>query len=253
MVDMTFRQFGDGIGNAATVLRANATAAGLGAAVPTCPDWTVLDLVVHQGMVHRWTSDRLLGVEARAPEHEAAGRAAADVLDWFDNGATALLQSFFDSDEDLDVPFILPTRLTPRDAWARRQCHETTIHAVDAMSARLGRPPTADEVWFAPSFAVDGIDELLTGFLPRKRTTLRREQPLTLEVIATDTGDAWTTRISSEPPVTTPGRADGPVDATISAAAIPLHLGLWNRGADLECDDPALLTQWREQLRVVWG
>ena len=28
--------------------------AGLEAPVPTCPDWTVLDLVAHQGMVHRW-------------------------------------------------------------------------------------------------------------------------------------------------------------------------------------------------------
>ena len=30
--------------------------AGLRAPVPTCPDWTVRNLVAHQGMVHRWAA-----------------------------------------------------------------------------------------------------------------------------------------------------------------------------------------------------
>ncbi len=35
--------------------------AGLEAPVPTCPDWTVLDLVAHQGMVHRWAGALVRG------------------------------------------------------------------------------------------------------------------------------------------------------------------------------------------------
>ena len=35
--------------------------AGLRAPVPTCPDWTVRDLVAHQGMVHRWAAALLRG------------------------------------------------------------------------------------------------------------------------------------------------------------------------------------------------
>ena len=59
---------------------------------------------------------------------------------------------------------------SPRCFWARRQCHETTIHAVDALSASLGRyPVAADASWIGTELALDGIDELLTGFLPRPR------------------------------------------------------------------------------------
>lgn len=54
-------ELGEAIGRAGTVLRANATSSGLDSAVPTCPGWTVRDLVVHQGGVHRWATDVLAG------------------------------------------------------------------------------------------------------------------------------------------------------------------------------------------------
>jgi hypothetical protein len=38
-----------------------AAAAGLEAKVPTCPAWDVTDLLVHQGMVHRWAAANLRG------------------------------------------------------------------------------------------------------------------------------------------------------------------------------------------------
>src|SRR5665648_561232 len=43
----------------ATALAAWAEAAGMSAAVPTYPGWTVADLVAHQGMVHRWAASNL--------------------------------------------------------------------------------------------------------------------------------------------------------------------------------------------------
>src|SRR5690349_18840504 len=102
---LPYEAYGEAIGSAATVLRNNAGAAGLAAPVPTCPDWTVRDLVVHQGMVHRWAADVVDGRGlGSGDEHAAAGAAATDLLDWFDEGATALLQTLSTASEDLDVP-----------------------------------------------------------------------------------------------------------------------------------------------------
>ena len=82
---------------------------------------------------------------------------------------------------------------TPREFWARRQCHETTIHAVDAAAAYLGRfPRAADVSWISEEVALDGIDELLTGFVPRPRSRLRSPEPHRI-VVVPDAGDrAWT-------------------------------------------------------------
>ena len=250
----TFEMFGDGIGAAATVLRANAGAVPLSTPVPTCPGWTVLDLLAHQGMVHRWAAATIRGEDAGdGSDAEAEGRACADILDWFDAGATALLQALADAPVDLDVPFFLRNAPAPREAWARRQCHETTIHAVDAMAARLGRPPLGGQTWVTAPLAADGVDELILGFLPRRRSRLRSPSPLTIAVRATDTDAAWTIDVSDEPPRARRGAPSHHPDATFAGTATDLYLGLWNRadGPSVE-GDAAALTLWHTTMRVSW-
>ena len=46
--------------------------AGLRGGVPTCPDWTVRNLIAHQGMVHRWAAAIVRGekVDAEAAREE---------------------------------------------------------------------------------------------------------------------------------------------------------------------------------------
>ena len=66
-----------------------------------------------------------------------------------------------------------------RAFWARRQCHETTVHALDALAAREARPLTADDVWLTDELATDGIDELLVGFWQRRTKGPRSESPYT--------------------------------------------------------------------------
>ena len=65
--------------------------AGLDAPVPTCPDWTVRDLVAHQGMVHRWAAALVRGERRRRRRTrvEAAGRAEPDPLEWLRDGASS--------------------------------------------------------------------------------------------------------------------------------------------------------------------
>ena len=55
------------------------------------------------------------------------------------------------------APTFLPAP-SPLAMWARRQAHETSIHRCYAESA------TGATTGFDPTFAADGIDELLYGF-----------------------------------------------------------------------------------------
>lgn len=254
---LSYEDYGAGLGAAGTVLRANAMSAGLDAPVPTCPGWTVRDLVVHQGMVHRWATDVLEGRGmGSAAHHEAAGRAVVDLLDWFDDGWAELLSVLGGAPPDLDVPFFLRTGMPPRDAWARRQCHETSIHAVDALAARLGRTPEPAETWLKPDLATDGVDELLRGFVPRKRQgKLRSAVPTTVQVSTTDTDSHWWINVTEAPATTEIGVAER-ADLRISGPAVDLYLALWNRSEssrDERLDPAGFLEQWRRQVAIAWA
>ena len=265
---LPFDRYGEGIGDAASVLRNNAHAAGMAALVPTCPDWTVFDLVTHQGVVHRWATAVLRSGERDARAAFAltdetgwtrAARAAADVLDWFDDGMVDLLNALVATPEDAERFFFLADAPPARLAWARRQCHETTVHAVDAMAARLRRPPTAAETWIRPSLAADGIDELLTGFVPRRSGRLRAERPVRVVVRAVDTGHAWQLDVGGDPVAVTRlgDGTDGMADATMPDVRVPdvrvtgdavgLYLGLWNRGAEYTVEASEGFGGWFER------
>ena len=209
-----------------TTLREAAAAAGPNAKVPTCPAWDVAELVSHQGMVHRWAAANLRGDTDHDPSaSQAEARAAASLLDWYLEGLAALVETLHATAEDAEAMVFLKDAPPPRRFWARRQAHETTIHSVDAISAVLQRWPTASDVDIDPLLAVDGIDELVTGFITRGRGGLHAAEPYTLVVSTIDTGHAWTLRIGDGPIVTTPGRTGSP-EAEFSATAVQLYLSL---------------------------
>ena len=253
---LTLDDLGEGLGTASTVLRGNAGSAGLDASVPTCPGWTVLDLVAHQGMVHRWATSHVRGAPAPDPERfEAEGRAAADVLDWFDEGATGLLQALSDAPDDLDALTFLHDAPAPRVFWTRRQCFETSVHAVDAMAARLGRAPRADETWLRPRLASDGIDELLTGFVPRRKQGAQPERPARVLVRPDDASLAWLLDLAPDRPAATTrltdvGALDSDADVAWTGGAVELFLRLWSR-TDAEPAD-ALERWWHDTVSVTW-
>jgi uncharacterized protein (TIGR03083 family) len=130
--------------------------------------------------------------------------------------------------------------------WARRQCHELTIHRVDAEQA-AGVGSVID-----PALASDGVDELLMAFAPRATAT-----PLAgtrcMVVDATDTGDRWTVTMGPEGIDAT--RSDGRGDVRVSGSAADLYRSLWNRGdGDVGVDgDPDVLAAWHENHRVRWS
>ncbi|HEX5088370.1 MAG TPA: maleylpyruvate isomerase family mycothiol-dependent enzyme [Nocardioides sp.] len=242
----------DGFREAATAIVAYAGRAGLDAAVPTCPDWNVLDLVAHQGMVHRWARalvrrETPMDDEVAAFEH--AGRTSADPLAWLEEGADELAREIIAAPEDLTTFVFLNDAPPARRFWARRQCHETTMHAIDALAASLGRAPEADEVWVDAELAGDGIDELLCGFLTRPRSRLRCDDEALLVVRPDDLPDWWDVSMGPRPAVTTRRTTgDEPPDDPdweLTGSAVELHLRLWNR-----TDPPE---QWQPLTAVTWS
>jgi uncharacterized protein (TIGR03083 family) len=156
-----------------------AESAGPDAEVPTCPEWRVGDLVRHVGEVHRWATAHVRDCRL-VPADSATD---PTIVDWYREGHAALVSVLEAADPALECWSFLPAP-SPLAFWARRQCHETAIHRVDAESA-LGSFAALD-----PLVAEDGIDELLVGFLGRKR---RREipEPVALQLVAEDVDRTW--------------------------------------------------------------
>ncbi|MFE5096996.1 maleylpyruvate isomerase family mycothiol-dependent enzyme [Streptomyces sp. NPDC056638] len=236
------------------LLATAAQEAGPGAPVPTCPGWQVRDLLRHTGMVHRWATAFV--VEGHTSYHPDGGEPDLDgpgLLDWFREGHGLLVDALAAAPAGLECWTFMPAP-SPLAFWARRQAHETTIHRVDAESARGGRlsPLAADH-------AVDGIDELLHGFHARPKSRVRTETPRSLRVRATDTDAIWTVRLSSEPPQAVRHAAapeEGSADCELSATAEQLYLLLWNRlplTAITLTGDPEPARLWCENSGVTWS
>jgi uncharacterized protein (TIGR03083 family) len=251
---LTLEQHLEGLARSGAVLREAAAAAGLDAKVPTCPAWDVTDLVVHQGMVHRWAAANLRGERGHdTTASEAEGRAAARLLDWYAVGVTALVDTLRATADDAEAMVFLEDAPPPRRFWARRQAHETTIHSVDAVAATRGRWPTAADVDIDPALAADGIDELVMGFITRGKGKLHAAEAYTVLVRADDTGHTWSIRIGDGPVVTTPARTERPA-AVLSGTAVQVYLSLWNRADELTCEGrPDVVGQWRKQIRIRWS
>jgi uncharacterized protein (TIGR03083 family) len=237
-----------------TRLADHAEAAGRDAPVPSCPAWTTAHLIAHQGMVHRWAAAHLHGGDlSNVPLQSQVVNDEPDLIGWFRIGLVDLLEAIADAPHDVKAMVFLRDAPAPRRFWARRQAHETTIHAVDAQAAELGRLPLTEEVGTSIELAVDGIDELVCGFMPRgKSSSLAALAPCTIVIDPTDATQAWTLTVGEGPLHTAPGRVDD-ADATFRGTAAGLYLGLWNRGEDFTVDGRTdVLSEWRASQRVTW-
>lgn len=235
-----------------SLLAEAASAAGLDAPVPHCPDWTVRELVRHLGGVHRWAATYVREPRPRPMDDDEEARVMAPpdddaLLRWFVEGHADLVKTLEAAPADLDTWSFLPAP-SPLAFWARRQAHETAIHRADAQGAGGEVTP------FAPALAADGVDELLLGFASRRRSRLRADPPRTLGLRAGDTGTDWLVRV--EPDRIAVSHQAGDADWSVTGPASDLYRLLWNRrGTEglAVAGDPALLDLWRTSVRVRWG
>jgi uncharacterized protein (TIGR03083 family) len=241
----------DALAEAVDAFARHATAAGLAAPVPTTPDWDVRRLLAHQGLVHRWARATVVGEEIDEDLVEREGLEADDPVAWLRAGADRLTEAIVAAPDDLDVLVFLVDAPPAKQFWARRQCHETTVHAVDALAADLGRYPRAADTWISREVALDGIDELLTGFLPRPRSRLRSDEPTTIAVLPDDADERWLVTAQQRPPVTLRGSGDAEADVVLRGSAVALYLTLWNRSDEVAAE--GIDDLWADGARVTWA
>ena len=228
--DLTLAGHLEGLRAAVVAFVRHAERAGLDTHVPTCPDWSVRRLVAHQGMVHRWAAAVLRGQRTDADASELEGRSTADPLGWLEDGALDLVAAIHEAPEDVRTVVFLNDAPAPRQFWARRQCHETTVHAVDALSAALGRYPGAADTWVDPVQARDGIDELLGGFVTRNHSRVRCAEQMRLGVLPTDADEGWLVEVSARPAARGAGRRSRRGAPGVVGLALPRPVEPCRRG-----------------------
>jgi uncharacterized protein (TIGR03083 family) len=251
---LTFSEHLEALESHGTWLADLAAEAGLATPVPTCPDWHVEHLVAHQAMVHRWATAHVRGDDPDAvPKQTEIRTTIDDLIGYYRDGHAALVAALADAAPDDKAMTFLNDAPAPREFWARRQTHETTIHMVDALAASLGRLPTADESTIETALAVDGIDELLRGFFTRGRSKLYEGDEYSILVRPTDSDRRWTLRVAERLTVE-PGDAEIAADATFGGSAVQLYLALWNRGDEISATGRAeVLTHWQTGQRIRWS
>jgi uncharacterized protein (TIGR03083 family) len=191
--------------------------------VPTCPDWTLADLIEHTGFVHRWQTAAVRAPSDGAPD-PATWRHGPDpgqaLAEWFRAGV----------DEAIRVlSAVEPTE--PRWTWAgpgtaawytRRISQETLVHRIDAELAAGVAPSPVD-----PAFAVDGVDEMCDVFIPAAAGQPVGGTGEVLHLHATDAAGEWLLTMHADRVDVARGHAEG--DAGVRARALDLLLLMWGR------------------------
>jgi len=218
---------------------ADACARDLTAHVPTCPGWTVLDLLAHQASFQAWittiVTDRLLEPAAPTP---IAAPDSNDAVDWYRSIGARLVMALRSSPADAHVWGVTNER--PVGAWARRQASDTSVHRWDAQNATGDAEPIAH--------AADYISEMFEQLLPSLIRSFGAPLPHgTLALRSTDTTDTWTMTTVDDRITITPDHPQA--DLTLSGAASDLLLALWNRPSNADTEgDRDVLQQWRRAI-----
>jgi len=138
--------------------------ADLSTPVPTCPGWTLEQLMRHVGRGDRWSAQIVAEkvTEPLDPRTVAGGKPPAgrdNEITWLTDGVRALIEAVEETGSRTPVWTFLGLR--PAAWWIRRRLHETAVHRADAALA-LGVDFEID-----PATAADGITEYLERVMIR--------------------------------------------------------------------------------------
>ncbi|MET7368817.1 maleylpyruvate isomerase family mycothiol-dependent enzyme [Streptomyces sp. NPDC005566] len=239
-----------------------AAAPSLDVQVPTCPGWTLFDLVKHLGGGDRFWAAIVGAGPADAPPAEAtAARAALEVprerealLAWLAASTQLLVSALREAGPESGCWTWWPASQSPQTAGgtARHRVQETAVHTYDAQLAGGASQPLPVEV------ALDGVEEFLftvcatPSAWPHKPTAFDfhaaegRSWRLTV-----DGNGARVTRIPADTAAT--DEDSGVVGASVHGTASELVLYLYDRipAASLHVDGDAglldLLRAWEPE------
>ena len=225
-------------------------ATDLDAPVPTCPGWTVRDVLQHTGVVfsHKVACMRLPGGPQQRSDWDHGPDDGAEVLGWFRERRDELVTeletrgpeapSFTWYETDQTVGF-----------WYRRMAQEAAVHRVDVESGTGAESPVDHDL------ALDGVDEVLDWFLVYQSRGADGDQPDApgRGTVAVRTGEhIW--RVGLTPDGVGLSREPGPFEGLVSGEPSELYLWLWGRRPDTAVvreGDPVLLAGLRARLQAV--
>ncbi len=209
--------------------------------VPTCPDWTLLDLVQHIGNRRRsWAATVAAGpeapgrveVDAEAPEREAQAA-------WLAESTRQMLDALRAAGPDRGCWVWWEDSQSPKTcgAVARHQLQEISVHTYDAQLT-IGSPqPVPQEI------ALDGVDDFLSTVCSTGVPWPYR--PEILDYHAQE-GRSWRLSLSGEGVRVVEMSATTPADASVTATGSDLVLFFYGRlGLDsVKVEgDPSVLTR----------
>jgi len=204
----------------------------LAVVVPSCPEWSVKDLVEHVALVYL---HKVECMRRGAPQEWPPTAEPAPPLELLDRAYATLCAEFVARQpESPSYTWYGPDQTV--GFWHRRMAQETVIHRVDAELA-LGEP-------FAPipdDLALDGIDEVLERFLAFGTTAWAEEFGPELAdadgsaVLVSSGGRRWLVRLEPSGVQISPGGDPAGVTPAGQLSGDPQAVLLWLwRRADAE-------------------
>jgi uncharacterized protein (TIGR03083 family) len=178
---------------------ANAAEADLSLPVPSCPGWTVLDLVRHLGAVYRYTQGHVPRGVTTKPEPEFRDKlanqdlpSADDALAWLREQLIGVHNLLGSLDQHMPAWNWAPQAKVVA-FWPRRMAHETAVHRWDVQMALHGLAEPIEQ-----RLAADGVSEILDTWLPAGRRKGPTNRYGVVHLAATDVGQEWFLRLRGE-------------------------------------------------------
>ena len=197
--------------------------AGLATAVPSCPGWTVADLLYHlyevQYLWNRVTSERRDTFEGMKMPTRPTDDQLIDLVRGEHAGYAAMLRAF-----PADTPISTWTGPQQLSWLIRRMAQEIAVHRVDAELASGAATP------IDAALASDGIDEFLEFFLNAHHGAVGGS----VHIHCTDVAGEWTIRETAAGFDVSREHAKG--DCAIRGAAHDILMALWRRAPLSNCD-----------------
>jgi uncharacterized protein (TIGR03083 family) len=210
--------------------------------VPSCPEWTLGDLVRHLGSHHRWVAGNLdCPPDGEMFQEFVQAPEGAALDEWLRDGAETLATRLEDADPSTPCWTWIPFDRTAR-FWARRTAQETAMHRWDAQHAAGTEDAINGEL------AVDAVDEYL-AFVPYFPGRTLPDSG-TIHLHSTDAEGEWLVRLDDDGMHVTREHAKG--DVAVRGPASDLLLVVYGRKPPDAVDvfgDASLFQQFREQAK----
>jgi len=174
--------------------RAAAGSGVLAAQVPSCPEWTVEDLVRHLGAVYRYVRSHVSRGVITRPDTRVVMTDVPhgdEALAWWDDEFRELVSLLDALDPEMPAYNWAP-QAKKAAFWHRRMAHETAVHRWDAQLA-IGRGEPVEA-----KLAADGVSEVLDSWLPSGRRHGPVDRSGVVQLNATDVEQHWFVRLRGE-------------------------------------------------------